>query len=49
MTPVRKKQTTGAHGRQEEKAANKEMAAILRDMNGWDAEAEMTDRVVGAA
>ena len=49
MIPVRKKQTTGAHGRQEEKAANREMAAILRGMNGWDAEAEMTDRVVGAA
>lgn len=49
MTHMRKKQITGAHGRQEEKAANREIAAILRGMNGWNVEAEMTDRVVGAA
>ena len=46
MVPVRKKRITGGHGKQEEQTANQAVAAILRGMNGWEAEAEMVDRVV---
>ena len=45
--PPGKRQTPGTRGRQEEAAANRAMADILRGMNGWESEGEILGRVVG--